>query len=92
MLKAAGVFGQHEGRYHTFLELEDGRKADYDTHCTVGVVTSFLPKRNFEEHAFQGREAQTKRIHSLGENGQLQNCKMGGHRLRTPLYSGVRNL
>ena len=31
------------------MELEDGRKADYDTHCTVGVVISFLPKRKFEE-------------------------------------------
>ena len=30
---------------HTFLEFEDGRKTDYDTHCTVGVVTSFPPKR-----------------------------------------------
>ena len=30
------------------VELEDGRKADYDTHCTVGVVTSFLPKRKFQ--------------------------------------------
>ena len=38
---------------YTILELEDGRKADYDTHCTVGVVISFLPKRKFEELAFQ---------------------------------------
>ena len=38
---------------HTFLELEDGRKADYDTHCTVGVVTSFLPKRKLEESHYR---------------------------------------
>ena len=33
-----------------FSDSEDGRKADYDTHCTVGVVISFLPKRNFQKH------------------------------------------
>ena len=25
-----------------FLELQDGGKADYETHCTVGLVISFL--------------------------------------------------
>ena len=34
------------------LVLEDGRKADCETHCTVGLVISFLPKRNFQKHAF----------------------------------------
>ena len=60
ILKAAGVCGQHEGRYQTHSwNWKMGGKAGYDTHCTVGVVTSFLPKRKFEEHAFQRTETQT---------------------------------
>ena len=43
-----------------FLELEDGRKADYETHCTVGLVISFLPKRNFQKHALEHTHPHTQ--------------------------------